>query len=65
MLKSWITVSLICGFVGRAREIDPETGEVVWQSPGFEKALVPVRDASLRNGSTLVTSFNKIVEVTT
>lgn len=50
----------------RAKEIDPETDEVVWQSLGFREESWPVRDTNrLPNGNTLITSSNKIVEVTT
>ncbi len=49
----------------RAVEIDPKTGEVVWQFAGFEPESFPVRDANrLPNGNTLITASNKIVEVT-
>jgi hypothetical protein len=49
----------------RAREIDPETGEIVWESSGFEKDETPVRDADrLPNGNTLITGSTKIIEVT-
>jgi len=50
----------------RAVEIDPKTGEIVWQSPRFEQEAIPVRDANrLPNGNTLITGSTKIVEVTT
>jgi hypothetical protein len=50
----------------RAVEIDPETGEIVWKSAGFERDVSPVRDANrLPNGNTLITATTKIVEVTT
>lgn len=46
----------------RAVEIDPETGEIVWQY------VVPrqlIRDADrLPNGNTLITGATKIIEVT-
>jgi len=49
----------------QAVEIDPTTGKTVWQSPGFEKWALPVRDANrLPNGNTLITGSTKIVEVT-
>ena len=49
----------------QAVEIDPTTGKIVWQSPGFEKWTLPVRDANrLPNGNTLITGSTKIVEVT-
>jgi len=49
----------------RAVEIDPKTGEVVWQFAGFEPESFPVRDANrLPNGNTLITGSTKIVEVT-
>ncbi len=48
----------------RAVEVDLNTGEVVWQSPGFERDAIPVRDADrLPNGNTLVTGTTKIVEI--
>ncbi len=47
----------------RAIEVDLKTGEIVWQSPGFERDAIPVRDANrLPNGNTLVTGTTKIVE---
>ncbi len=49
----------------RAVEIDPNTGEVVWQSPPFDKSALPVRDADrLPNGNTLITGSTRIAEVT-
>jgi hypothetical protein len=49
----------------RAVELDPKTGKIVWQSPGFELDATPVRDANrLPNGNTLITGSTKIVEVT-
>ena len=49
----------------RAVEIDPKTGKIVWQSAGFRRDNVPVRDANrLPNGNTLVTGSTKMVEVT-
>jgi hypothetical protein len=49
----------------RAIEFDPKTGQVVWQSAGFEQSATPVRDANrLPNDNTLITCSNKIVEVT-
>ncbi|MBM2831233.1 MAG: hypothetical protein HW414_285 [Dehalococcoidia bacterium] len=49
----------------RAVELDPKTGNVVWQSQGFEREVTPVRDADrLPNGNTLITGTTKIVEVT-
>jgi hypothetical protein len=49
----------------RAIEVDLNTGKIVWQSPGFERDAVPVRDANrLPNGNTLVTASTKIVEFT-
>lgn len=53
--------------VGRhqAVEIDLKTGKIVWQSPPFELAALPVRDANrLPNGNTLITASTKIVEIT-
>ncbi len=48
-----------------AKEIDPATDEVVWQSPGFGPPSYPVRDANLLpNGNILITASNKVVEVT-
>jgi len=50
----------------RAIEIDPETGGIVWQSAGFKRDAVPVRDADrLPNGNTLIAGSTEIVEVTT
>ena len=50
----------------RAVEIDSTTGEIVWQSPRFERDAFPVRDANrLPNGNTLITGSTKIAEVTT
>jgi hypothetical protein len=49
----------------RAKEVDPETDEVVWQSLGFTLESHPVRDTNrLPNGNTLITASNRIVEVT-
>jgi len=49
----------------RAIELDPETGKIVWQSAGFTRDTVPVRDANrLPNGNTLITGTTKIVEIT-
>jgi len=49
----------------QAIELDPKTGEIVWQSAGFEREASPVRDANrLPNGNTLITGSTKIVEVT-
>ena len=49
----------------RAVEIDPETGETVWQFPIPGQDNWPVRDANrLPNGNTLITGLNRIVEVT-
>jgi hypothetical protein len=49
----------------RAIEVDLNTGKIVWQSPGFERDAIPVRDANrLPNGNTLVTGSTKIVEFT-
>jgi hypothetical protein len=49
----------------RAVELDTKTGEIVWQSPGFELDATPVRDANrLPNGNTLITGSTKIIEVT-
>jgi len=49
----------------RAIEFDPKTGEIVWQSPIFERDAAPARDADrLPNGNTLITGSTKIVEVT-
>jgi len=50
----------------RAVEVDPETGNIVWQSPGCERDAIPTRDANrLPNGNTLITGSTKIFEVTT
>ena len=50
----------------RAIEFDPETGRIVWQSAGFKRDNIPVRDANrLPNGNTLITGTTKIVEITT
>ena len=50
----------------QAIEINPETGEIVWQYAGFERDTSPVRDTDrLPNGNTLITGATKIVEVTT
>ena len=50
----------------RAIEIDPKTGNIVWQSAGFTRDAAPVRDANrLPNDNTLITGTTKIVEVTT
>lgn len=50
----------------RAVEIDTKTGKIVWQSAGFTKDNIPVRDADrLPNGNTLITGTTKIVEVNT
>ncbi len=49
----------------RAVEIDPKTGNIIWQfmMPGQDNW--PVRDANrLPNGNTLITGLNRIVEVT-
>ena len=49
----------------RAMEIDPRTNRVVWQSRGFPKSMVPVRDADrLPNGNLLITGTNKLLEYT-
>lgn len=49
----------------RAVEFDLKTGEIVWESAGFEQSATPVRDANrLPNGDTLITASTKIVEVT-
>ncbi len=49
----------------RAIEINPQTGEIVWQSVEFEEDASPIRDADrLPNGNTLITGTTKIVEVT-
>jgi hypothetical protein len=49
----------------RAIEVDLNSGKIVWQSPGFERDAIPVRDANrLPNGNTLVTGSTKIVEFT-
>ncbi len=49
----------------RAIEVNPQTGEIVWQSAGFERDACPIRDADrLPNGNTLITGTTKIVEVT-
>lgn len=53
------------GLPQRAIEVDPKTGRIVWQSPGFAQDNIPVRDANrLPNGNTLVTGTTEIVEVT-
>jgi hypothetical protein len=49
----------------RAVEIDPKTGNVIWQFPIPGQDNWPVRDANrLPNGNTLITGLNRIVEVT-
>jgi hypothetical protein len=49
----------------RAKEIDPTTDAVVWQSPGFGPESYPVRDANLLpNGNILITAADRVVEVT-
>jgi hypothetical protein len=49
----------------RAVEIDPKTGNIVWQFPIPGRDNWPVRDANrLPNGNTLITGLNRIVEVT-
>ena len=49
----------------RAIEFDTKTGEIVWQSAGFERYIVPVRDADrLPNGNTLITGTTRVVEIT-
>jgi len=49
----------------RAIEVDSKTDKIVWQSAGFERDTVPVRDADrLPNGNTLITGATEIVEVT-
>ena len=49
----------------RAVELEPDTGNIVWQSIMFERDASPVRDADrLPNGNTLITGTTKIVEVT-
>ena len=48
-----------------AIEINPQSGGIVWQSPGFERDAIPIRDANrLPNGNTLITGSTRIVEVT-
>jgi len=48
----------------RIIEMVPETGEIVWQSPGFDQAAAPVRDCNrLPNGNTLITGSTRIVEI--
>ncbi len=47
-----------------AKEIDPETGKVVWEFAMSEPETWPARDANrLPNGNTLVTGTTKIVEI--
>lgn len=47
-----------------AVEIDPKTGKIVWQFPGFAQQPTP-RDADrLPNGNTLMTTPTNIVEIT-
>jgi len=49
----------------RAIEFDPTTKKIVWQTSGFARELVPVRDANrLPNGNTLITTTTEIVEIT-
>jgi len=49
----------------RAVEIDPKTGNIIWQFPIPGQNNWPVRDANkLPNGNTLITGLNRIVEVT-
>jgi len=48
-----------------AVEIDPDSGEVVWEFKMPDRATWPVRDANrLPNGNTLITGTTEIVEVT-
>jgi len=49
----------------QATEVDPETGEIVWQFALPKRNTWPVRDANrLPNGNTLITGSTEIVEVT-
>jgi len=49
----------------QAIEIDPETGEIVWEFAMPNRYTWPVRDADrLPNGNTLITGSTEIVEVT-
>jgi len=49
----------------RAIEFDPAKKRIVWQTKGFAREFVPVRDANrLPNGNTLITATTKIVEIT-
>jgi hypothetical protein len=46
-------------------EIDPETGEILWEYGIEERDNMPVRDCNrLPNGNTLITAARKIIEVT-
>jgi uncharacterized protein YndB with AHSA1/START domain len=49
----------------QAVEIDPETGEVVWEFTIRERENYPLRDTNrLPNGNTLITGSTKVIEVT-
>ena len=49
----------------QAIELDPNTGNNVWQSFRFFRDDLPVRDADrLPNGNTLITASSRLVEVT-
>jgi len=49
----------------QAIELNPNTGNIVWQSFRFWRRDFPVRDADrLPNGNTLITTSSRLVEVT-
>src|SRR4030042_2338178 len=49
----------------QALEIDPNTGNIIWQSQKFGLEDMPVRDADrLPNGNTLITTPTRLIEVT-
>jgi outer membrane protein assembly factor BamB len=60
-----LVTSLPQGSPHSAVEIDPETGEIVWEYVIPDRQNWPVRDANrLPNGNTLITGTTEIVEVT-
>ena len=60
-----LATSLPQGRPHSAVEIDPETGEIVWEYLISGQENRPVRDANrLPNGNTLITGATEIVEVT-
>lgn len=49
----------------QALEIDPNTGNIIWQSQKFGLEDMPVRDADrLPNSNTLITTPTRLIEVT-